>query len=71
MNGGCVPGGMRRRMVCDTAVTCAIAASMRTLGWKKMRMDATPASVCDSMFFTLSTADEMVYSLKVVICLAI
>jgi hypothetical protein len=23
-------------------------------------MTATPASVCDSMFFTLSTADEMV-----------
>src|SRR6266436_2357601 len=34
-------------------------------------MTATPASVCDSMFFTLSTADEIVYSLNVVICLAI
>src|SRR4029077_12212985 len=36
-----------------------------------MRIVATPASVCDSMFFTLSTAEEIVYSLKVVICLAI
>src|SRR6267143_5704127 len=36
-----------------------------------MRITETPASVCDSMFFTLSTADEIVYSLKVVICFAI
>src|SRR6266853_3897699 len=62
---------MRRKIVCDTAVTCAIAESMRTFGWKKMRMTETPANVCDSMFFTLSTADEIVYSLKVVICFAI
>src|SRR6266403_6170167 len=36
-----------------------------------MRITETPASVCDSIFFTLSTADEIVYSLKVVICFAI
>src|SRR5216683_3040212 len=71
MNGGCVPGGIRRKIVCETAVTWAIAESMRTFGWKKMRITETPANVCDSMFFTLSTADEIVYSLKVVICFAI
>ncbi len=62
---------MRRKIVCETAVTWAIAESMRTFGWKKMRITETPANVCDSMFFTLSTADEIVYSLKVVICFAI
>src|SRR6266481_9283552 len=36
-----------------------------------MRITETPANVCDSMFLTLSTADEIVYSLKVVICFAI
>ena len=34
MNGGTAPGGIRRRIVCDTAVTCASAASTFTLGWK-------------------------------------
>jgi hypothetical protein len=34
MSGGCVPGGMRRRIVCDTAVTCAMAPSMLVPGWK-------------------------------------
>jgi hypothetical protein len=36
-----------------------------------MRITETPANVCDSVFFTLSTADEMVYSPKVVIYFAI
>lgn len=34
MKGGTAPGGMTRRMVCDTAVTWASAASTFTLGWK-------------------------------------
>ncbi len=32
--GGVCPGGMRRMMVCEVAVTSANAWSIRTLGWK-------------------------------------
>jgi len=34
MNGGTAPGGILLRIVCDTAVTWASAASTFTLGWK-------------------------------------
>ena len=34
MKGGTAPGGIRRRMVCDTAVTWASAPSTFTFGWK-------------------------------------
>src|SRR6059036_2865764 len=67
MNGGTAPGGMRRRIVCDTAVTWASAPSTFTLGWKKILMTPTPGYVCDSIDRTSLTADEIVYSEKVVI----
>ena len=35
-----MPGGMERRMVCEMAVICAVAASSFAPGWKKTLMTA-------------------------------
>ena len=43
MIGGMIPGGMRRRMVCEAAVTCAMAAATSAPGWRKSRMTETPS----------------------------
>src|SRR3989442_4844178 len=66
MNGGTAAGGIRRRIVCDTAVTWASAPSTFTLGWKKILITATPGYVCDSIERMSLTTEEMVYSEKVV-----
>ena len=34
MSGGLMPGGIWRMAVCETAVTCAVAASMLAPGWR-------------------------------------
>ena len=66
ISGGIVPGGMRRRMVCEMAVDCATALAMSTPGWKKILMIAAPLTVCDSIDLTSLTAEETVNSLNVV-----
>src|SRR5947209_20507926 len=71
MTGGCVPTGIRRRIAWQTAVTCAMADVTSTSGWKKILTTATPFRVCDSMFLMLLTANDVEYSLKVVICCSI
>jgi len=43
---------MRRRIVCETAVTWAMPNRSRTFGWKKCE-SLKRRHVCDSMFFTL------------------
>jgi len=40
--GGKMPGGRMRWMGWETATTWAMARSIFTLGWKKMRMTQTP-----------------------------
>src|SRR3954464_2089423 len=67
MNGGVVPGGMRRRIVWATPVTCAVADAMSTSGWKEILITATPLSVWLSIFLMLETAKLVENSLKVVI----
>ena len=49
MIGGVTPGGNCFRMVCEIAVTCACAALMLTVGWKKTLTTPVPGSDCDSM----------------------
>lgn len=43
MMGGMMPGGMRRTMVCDAAVICAIAALTSAPGCRYTRMTLTPS----------------------------
>jgi hypothetical protein len=43
-----MPGGICFSTVCEMAVTCAIAALMFTLGWKKILTTDSPFNVCDS-----------------------
>jgi len=44
MNGGVAPGGAMRSIVCEIAVTSAVAAAMFAPGWKKILMTAIPVS---------------------------
>ena len=37
-----MPGGMAARIVCESAVICAMARSIFTFGWKKTRTTETP-----------------------------
>jgi hypothetical protein len=50
-----VPVGSWRSWVWETAVTWAIARSIRARGWKKILTTATPRSDCDSMCWMSST----------------
>ena len=47
--GGNIPGGRMRSMVCDDAVTCAIAISTLALGWKIYPDDRDAVVGLDSM----------------------
>src|SRR6266436_6244034 len=67
INGGWVPGGSWRRIVCDTAVTCALAVSRRACGCKKIFTIAWPFTVVDSMCSMLSTVVVRTRSYWVVI----
>ena len=71
MLGGGIPGGMRRMMVCETAVTCAIAAATLALGCRNNRMTATPSKLWLSMRARSSTLLDSEYSLNCVICRSI
>ena len=42
ISGEMCPEGAARKMVCASAVICAIAISIFTFGWKYIRMTATP-----------------------------
>ena len=54
-SGGDVPGGMRRRMVCDTAVIWPSARSRLTVGWKSMRTMLAPLIDSERTSFRSST----------------
>src|SRR3954462_1179703 len=71
MNGGVVPGGIRRRIVWATPVTWAVADATSTSGWNEILITATPLSVWLSIFLMLETAKLVENSLKVVICRSI
>ena len=47
MSGGVVPGGMRRRIVCETPVTWDIAVLMFTLGWNRSFTRPTPLELSE------------------------
>src|SRR6478736_925701 len=49
MNGGCVPGGICRRLKFETAVIWAIACSVVAPGCRNTFTTAIPRSDCDSM----------------------
>ena len=68
MIGGIVPGGMRRRIVCETAVTWAIAEATSVPGCKKTRMTETPSKLWLSSDLIPATLPEMLYSENWVIC---
>src|SRR5437899_2157094 len=55
MRGGWMPGGSWRRMVCDTAVTCAFAVSRRAFGCRNILTIDWPLTVVDSRCSMLST----------------
>src|SRR5204862_106159 len=67
MGGGWVPGGSWRRMVCDTAVTCAFDVSRRAVGCRKILTIDWPLTVVDSMCSMLSTVVVRTRSYWVVI----
>src|ERR1700733_822272 len=71
IKGGVVPGGNWRNWVCDTAVICAMAVAIVTLGWKYTFTTATPTSDCDSIWSILSTVVVSVRSVRVTMRLAI
>src|SRR5512143_3219008 len=56
ISGGVVPGGISLVIVCEIAVTCALAMLMSTVGWKKILTMPKPgyefASMC-SMSLTV------------------
>lgn len=64
--GGDVPGGIRRRIVCDTAVTWPSARSRQTDGWKSICTRLTPLSVVErtslrsSTLFMIATSENEV-----------
>jgi len=53
-------------LVWQTAVTCAVQASIFAPGWKKTLMTAVPFSVVDSIRRMSLTLAERKYSLSVV-----
>src|SRR5580692_10165532 len=55
INGGKVPGGNWRRIVWETAATCAFAVSRLAPGCRKILTIASPFTVVDSMCSILST----------------
>src|SRR6266581_5673476 len=67
IRGGWMPGGSWRRIVCDTAVTCALAVSRRACGCRKILTIAWPFTVVDSMCSMLSTVVVRIRSYCVVI----
>ncbi len=58
MIGGVAPAGSCFRMVCEIDVTCACAALMSTVGWKKILTTPMPGNDCDSMCSTSLTVVE-------------
>ena len=71
ISGGMVPGGMRRRMVWLTDVTCAKALVTLVPGWNATRTMATPFNVSERNSRMLSTLFMMASSLNEVTLLAI
>ncbi len=71
MIGGCVPWGMRRRIVCDTAVTWAVAAATSTPSCMNSLMTATPSKLWLSIARIPATLPDSEYSLNWVICRSI
>src|SRR6266705_218744 len=67
IRGGWMPAGSWRRMVCDIAVTCALAVSRRACGCRKILTIAWPFTVVDSMCSMLSTVVVRTRSYWVVI----
>src|SRR5205823_9543082 len=67
VGGGWVPAGSWRRMLCDTAVTCAFAVSRRALGCRNILTIDWPLTVVDSMCSMLSTVVVRTRSYCVVI----
>src|SRR5437867_3046767 len=55
MSGGVMPAGSWRRIVCETAVTWALAVSRLAFGCKKILTIAWPLTVVDSRCSMLST----------------
>src|SRR2546422_6151990 len=55
IRGGWMPGGRKRNMVWETAVTCALAVSRRAFGCRKILTIDWPFTVVDSMCSMLST----------------
>src|SRR4051812_31486088 len=49
MPGGNIPGGSVRRIVCESAVICAIAISTFAFGCRNTRITETPLYEVDSM----------------------
>src|ERR1700678_321236 len=66
ISGGKVPGGSCRRIVCETAVTCAFAVSRLAVGCKKIFTIAWPFTVVDSMCSILSTVVVRILSYTLV-----
>ncbi len=58
-SGGVVPGGKPRTVVCEMAVTCAMAVWMLVPGRKKILMTPRPYTDCDSMCSMLLTVVVM------------
>ena len=71
MIGGTVPVGIRRRIVCEVAVTWERARSMLTPGWNRKRMMATPLMVSERSSRTSSTLLRAADSANEVILAAI
>ena len=61
-----MPGGRKRNMVWETAVTCALAVSRRAFGCRKILTIAWPFTVVDSMCSMLSTVVVRIRSYWVV-----
>ena len=66
ISGGVMPGGNCRSTVCEMAVTCAVAASMRVPGWKNTFTMPKPTMVWLSMCSMPLTVVESVRSKFVV-----
>ena len=64
MLGGVMPGGMKRRMVEQTADTWAMLGPMSVPGWKYTRSSATPWMLCDSIRWMPLTVVDMARSVR-------
>src|SRR6266404_2275855 len=67
IKGGKAPGGRKRRIVCETEVTCAFAVSKLAVGWRNIFTIAWPFRVVDSMCSMLSTVVVKILSYALVI----